>query len=186
MKVFGLNVFLTLQYLYQGSYFLFTYNKTFTFNVEAATNAIYEHCDELFQSGQNTISNHMSDILNKYADHILSLLVPMIKGREQITKSELEEFVQASGLINHFNHQTFETAISNLDKEGYITVDYDDLISLTTKGRSRVRQFFESDFQDSNSQTLNSTFELESDVESSSDWLNAINVSFFGFFWWFK
>ena len=146
-----------------------TYNKTFTFNVEAATNAIYEHCDELFQSGQNTISNHMSDILNKYADHILSLLVPMIKGREQITKSELEEFVQASGLINHFNHQTFETAISNLDKEGYITVDYDDLISLTTKGRSRVRQFFESDFQDSNSQTLNSTFELESDVESSSD-----------------
>lgn len=105
--------------------------------------------------------------MNSPVDEQPNLFVPLEEFKKLLDLL-LKEFVQSSGLINHFNHQTFETAISNLNKEGYIAVDFDDLISLTAKGRSRVRQFFENDFPDPNSHTLNTAFDLESEDDSST------------------
>ena len=124
--------------LYMQFFRLKLQNQSTIFNPEQAIKMILDQGTSFSKPEGNTLNYHISKIINKYADNILYMLIPLSVDQPP-TKQELSNFLKGSHILEPFNDQIFETTLHHLESQDYIYM-VDDTISLTEKGRRRSKE----------------------------------------------
>lgn len=143
--------------LYMQYFRLKLQNQSTVFNPEQAMKMILDQGTSFIKPEENTLNSHISKIINKYADNILYMLIPLSVDQPP-TNQALRNFLKGSHILEPFNDQIFETTLHHLESQDYIYI-VDDTISLTEKGRRRSKEI---GFSENQRQTIDETLMFSS------------------------